>query len=397
MAILEPVTTVADSDITPLSGTPVVGGYQLTGDGTESVCLTAQDNPLENDIYQIPSGGGAWERRADFDTVTERAPFTEFWVLYGDRARTKWYLWNTEAPEPGVDPAYFQMDSRGAPSEAGGGLERSGGLIQLQDRGMQGLWQLPTIETDQYGLPISISSSELSGSYIEGLALRYVSDTQVALDPGAAFIPGISRIVEVDTTLTVTPLAGVHANYYAYLYESNGEGALELSTIAPSEPYFAHARTMEGDNTRRYLGMLKNNQFEDLIQFEDEVLGGSTVLRIYGASQDSDNILAWDTITSTTTTTLRTIGPSSGLASDRMVPASCRVAILFLQKSGANTQYFGWPLDQVYNIPAVTMQSSASEIRPGPMRLSPTQQLYHKTSAGTNTIHLFVLGYYDRR
>jgi hypothetical protein len=43
------------------------------------------------------------------------------------------------------------------------------------------------------------------------------------------------------------------------------------------------------------------------------------------------------------------------------------------------------------------MQSSASEIRPGPMRLSPTQQLYHKTSAGTNTIHLFVLGYYDRR
>lgn len=397
MATIDPVTTLSDTDVTPLSGTPTVGGYALVGDGTESVCLAGQDNPLENDIYEVPAGGGAWVRRSDFDTIDERKPFTEFWVLYGDNARTKWYLWNTEAPDPGAVAAQFQIDSRGAPAEVGGGLDRSGSLIALKNRGLQGLWQLPTIETDEFGLPVAITPSDLSASYIEGLALRYISDTMVALDPGAAFIPGINRIVEVENTLTGTPLPGVHANYYAYLYESNGEGAIELSTEEPTETYFGYGRTMTGDDTRRYLGMLKNNQFGDLIQFEDEVLGGSTVLRIYGAAQDSDNILAWNGITSTTTAQLRSIGPSATNASDRMVPASCRVAILFVQKGGSQTLRFGWPLDQVYNLPAVTMQNTLGEIRPGPCRISPDQELYHQTDAGTVVTHLFVLGYYDRR
>lgn len=397
MTTIAAVTSLAESNINPLSGTPIVGGYQLLGDGTESVCLTQQDNPLENDIYEVPAGGGAWVRRSDFDEVAERVPFTEFWVRFGDRARTKWYLWNIEPPEPGVDAPYFQMVSRGAPEEVGGGLERSGTLIQLQNRGLEGIWQLPTIETDQYGLPLSIESGNLGGGFIEGLPLRWVSDTQVAVDPGAAYIPEYNKIVELTATETLDQLTGVNAMYYAYLYEANGVGRIELSTTEPSEPYFGSARTMLGDDTRRYLGMLRNDPDGDVISFEDEILGGSTVLRIYGAGQDTDTVAAWNGISSSTTRTLRSIGPSATNAADRLVPASCRVAVILLQKAGAVTLRVGWPIDPRYNLAPITMQSSLAELRPGPVRLSPDQELYHQTSTGTATTFLFVNAYYDRR
>ena len=64
---LAPVDVVANSPLGALSGPGTIDGFTLTG--TTRILVRQQEDPIENGIYDVDTGG-AWARSADFDTGT---------------------------------------------------------------------------------------------------------------------------------------------------------------------------------------------------------------------------------------------------------------------------------------------------------------------------------------
>lgn len=252
------------------------------------------------------------------------------------------------------------------------------------------------IHVDDMGHIVHIESGGLGSGYIEGLGFGWEDADNARIRPGAAFVPALNRVVEVDADLVVPIPATVSENFYLYLKESAGAGFVEASTTQPEAPYFGSARTKIGDTSARYLGMVKNNALGQLIQFETEA-SGSLVFFTYGPGE-TDDVMGWNAVASSTTLAMRSIGPSAVFIENRMVPASCKLVNVLVQRAGTtNTSRIGWPLDQRYNILPVTINAGVSELRPQTLRLDPTQRLGHQMAAGTSTLTLFVNSYYDRR
>lgn len=92
--------------------------------------------------------------------------------------------------------------------------------------------------------------------FIQGLSVRYNTDSQFIVTPGRAWIPGMNRVVTLTAqhSQTVSGLTG-STWYYVYLYDNAGTGAIEISTTVPDPaPYAGAARTKTGDTTRRFVG-----------------------------------------------------------------------------------------------------------------------------------------------
>lgn len=102
--------------------------------------------------------------------------------------------------------------------------------------------------------PMSAAQGGVSSGYIEGLIPQWNSSNSITVMPGAAYIPGQSKTLNVTSALTLSGLSLAASTwYYLYLYESAGTPAVELVTTAPSAPYSGTARSKAGDTSRRFI------------------------------------------------------------------------------------------------------------------------------------------------
>ncbi|WP_353844760.1 hypothetical protein [Pseudomonas sp. MG-9] len=128
---------------------------------------------------------------------------------------------------------------------------------------------------------LTVAQGGVSKGYIEGLNFTWVSGTQLSISPGAAYIPGLSRPLEVANTLTISIASGSLAAdtfYYLYLYSNAGTPTLELSSTIADTYNGGTARQKSGDPSRRFLfsvrtgsggNFLKTVQNGDLLEYRN--------------------------------------------------------------------------------------------------------------------------------
>ena len=262
---------------------------------------------------------------------------------------------------------------------------------------IEGTYDRPSqIIVDDLGHIVHIESAGFGSDYISGLGYSWLNADAITVLPGSAYIPAYNRIVDLLAPITVPIPGTINRLYYLYLQESSGAGSVFVSLTSPDAEYYGTARTFPGDTSSRYIGCVKNDTAGRVIQFETEEFG-NRVLVIYGEAQDSQTLMGWDGITATTTLQERSIGGLAPTQPEKMVPSSARTVNVALEKGGTAEVRVGWPLDQSFGIAPVLIPSGTSVLRPGILRLSPTQSLYYKTTSGTATLYLMVLSYYERR
>ncbi len=141
-----------------------------------------------------------------------------------------------------------------------------------------------------------IEADALKG-YISGLGVSYTSSTTINVSAGAAYIPGLARIVRLPAGVDITPVMSTTArHYYVYLYEdASGIGQIEVVTTVPGV-YQSTARQKSGDSTRRYLGAINNTLTPSVRRFERE---GNFLL--YTDSESSEQVVGGSAATTNTT------------------------------------------------------------------------------------------------
>lgn len=97
-------------------------------------------------------------------------------------------------------------------------------------------------------------TTEFRKGYIDGLRLITVGDNAITVTAGSAYVPGLSKIVDMTANKVFTGLAvlGSRAQHHFYLIETGGVGDIEISLTAPQN-YYGTAYQKNGDATRRYL------------------------------------------------------------------------------------------------------------------------------------------------
>jgi hypothetical protein len=258
---------------------------------------------------------------------------------------------------------------------------------------------IKSLQIDDMGhvVDVEVRSDPIRRGYIDGLGFQWESADSVRVYPGAAYIPQIDRIVELDDELVVPIPGDIDENYFLYFNEQAGSGNVSVDTELPADPYFGNARTMLATPSNRYLGMVKNDMFGNVIQFSTEVAGGYVVY-IYGESHDSQQLMAADDLICTTTAQTWSIGLSNADPAFRLVPPSAFSANFYLQRADNATIRLGWPLDQVWGTPPIYFDGAAGDLYVHTARLGPDQTLYYKASTNNGTgLYIFVTSYFDRR
>jgi hypothetical protein len=129
-------------------------------------------------------------------------------------------------------------------------------------------------------------------TYISGLMFARASANTVAVYAGAAWIPGLSKVIEVQATV-FTPAAALAASsmYHLYLYQNNGVTAAELSGTPPTA-YAGFSYIKSGDGTRRYLGSLVTDASGSIIDFWCPRPGALRYITTIGTMRPVSNGLA---------------------------------------------------------------------------------------------------------
>jgi hypothetical protein len=230
-------------------------------------------------------------------------------------------------------------------------------------------------------------------NHIEGLTLRYTNTNEVTLDVGEAYIPSTDEVLTVTTPIVKTVPNAANGLYYAYLYKNVSTPDLEISTTAPAANYFGTASHKSGDNSRRYLGMLRNRDTGALLAFECEDLGGNTVFYHYTNNAVADYLTAIEG--GADPTQVAAIGPSATTAAKRLVSPKARMVWLagYILGSGGPIGHVGCgPGTSGAQIPVEGARTMFFWTR-----MSPSQELEWYTVPNTANIQIYVNGYYERR
>lgn len=404
MAIVETyeVTLVATANLTLFGDGQFdegTHGTLLSAHPGGTILLTAQTNPVENGPWTY--GAGAWSRMSPFGEGEETSFLlrgTAFVVAEGDYQNSVWRATSPSSSTPSIDPTSYRIVEKPVgPPEPGSGIDESPtGVWSLKNIVAGGTVAYPSSLTfNSEGRITDAASGAVGSGYIEGLGLEYVSATQVRLNVGAAAIPGPNRIVEVSAPITADQLNNdPNAVYYAYLYETNRVGQLELSDTAPASPYFGSARTMTLNTSRRYLGMIKNNSLGQVMEFEGEVQGGSSVLITYGVHVNADHRIV--NADGSTTVQTKSVGPSALIAQERLVSPTARLGWVYYDLSnitatgeariGAQPNLTGMP-------PVYAKDADGYRL----VRFGPNQEFSWQMVNAGNSISVYVAGYYERR
>lgn len=100
------------------------------------------------------------------------------------------------------------------------------------------------------------SGGGAEADFIAGLELSIVGNTwdeTVQVSPGAAWVPGLNKVVRLAAATNCTPGSLTAQQYYVYLGESGGSPTLECSATEPAY-YQGDAMVKTGDNTKRFIG-----------------------------------------------------------------------------------------------------------------------------------------------
>lgn len=104
--------------------------------------------------------------------------------------------------------------------------------------------------------------------YIDGLKMIYVGPNAVTVSSGAAYIPGLGRVVRLPAAGAKTGIAlGNNAWGHVYLYLNAGVPDIKIVTTAPAATYNGTARTMTGDTSSRYIGSVLTDASGNIFNF----------------------------------------------------------------------------------------------------------------------------------
>jgi hypothetical protein len=377
--VLEADTTLSGTMTTP-------DGVVL--DAGDYVLATAQASALQNGIWVVDLA--AWVRPTE--GLDYRKGF-EVRVLEGSVHELSMWLQINEGV-PDTSSTLFRKESEGRLYEGSQGIDINGYQVLIEPTGvLAGTYELATINVDAQGRILSATGSSVSSSFIEGLAFEYVNATQVKLKTGSAYIPGINRIVPVIAEITSTVVAGANAVTYLYMYETNGVGQFETSSTAPDAPYSGHARYKTGDQTRRFIGMLRNDGSGNLIPFNCEVLAGNIYRLTYGLENTNTTMRVLNATSSGTTVQTVDISPTAATAANRFVGPSAMSAFVYWITTGSGTKQMGY-----------TPSGNPPRILPAASNgldwtdLGNAHELRYKFNVGSvDTLQLFINGFLGRR
>lgn len=115
-----------------------------------------------------------------------------------------------------------------------------------------------------------------------GLAMQYVSPTQLRVTSGAAWVESAGQMVALTAAVTIT-LSGLSASTWGHVYlVYNGAAAPSVEVVpdAPAAPFFGNARSKSGANgtSRRYLGSVKISPTANAMHKFDHMLGDNSIV-----------------------------------------------------------------------------------------------------------------------
>ena len=378
-AVLETNTTLSGAMTTPDGVSLVAGDYVLAAGQTSGVL---------NGIWVVDAA--AWVRPTE--GIDYRKGF-EVRVLQGSNNELSLWLQSNDGI-PDTSSTTFRKESHGRLYEGVGAIQINGYQVSLQNTGITpGVYELPTLTVGADGRILGISGGDISAAFVEGLNFEYVSATQVKLKAGNAYIPGINRIISTVTDLTSNVVAGANAVTYLYLYETNGVGQLETSSTGPDVPYLGTARYKTGDQTRRYLGMIRNDASGNLIPFNSEVLAGNIFKLTYGLDHNSTTLRVLNATAAATTVQTVDVSPTAATVANRLAGPGAMSAFIYWITTGSATKQIGY-----------TPSGNPPRILPAASNgfdwidLGNLHELRYKFNvASVDTLQLFVNGYMGRR
>lgn len=224
---------------------------------------------------------------------------------------------------------------------------------------------------------------QLPKGYIDGLKMEWVSGTSLRVTSGAAYVPGLDRVLELPAAVTKAGLSlSASTWYHVYGYLNSGVPDIEVSTTSPGSPYYGTARSKSGDPSRRYIGSIKSNASSEIIPFGHYPLSNEVKYR----NNVSDNLLV---NTATTVPIVFSLAP--------LVPLTSRIVQIFAESGAGDLVFISNPDLAVNPSTVILFYLRASQQIYGTMETSSNQEINVRLGPSGYGVYVYVNGYnYDR-
>lgn len=164
-------------------------------------------------------------------------------------------------------------------------------------------------------------------NYISGLTVNWISNTQIQVTVGQAYVEQAGLVIELTADQTITPSLSASEWHYVYLMSN---GSCEVSTTAPVIYYGTAKSKNSAGNKWRCIGQFVTNSSSQIIEFQHN----PTVSKwTYPKASD---VATYRLINSTTTTTTLQQSLSS------LVPSFCNLVTLKIANSATSGSGVGW-------------------------------------------------------
>lgn len=125
-------------------------------------------------------------------------------------------------------------------------------------------------DADAAAMRLTLGVVNGTSGQIDGLAVNVTSSTSVAIGNGAAWVPGLNKVVRLPAGVIYTPTRVASSFLHAYLTEVSGVPDVVFSTVEPV-PYLGDARIMTGNSSMRYIGSCLCSAASNLFSQQHEV------------------------------------------------------------------------------------------------------------------------------
>lgn len=141
-------------------------------------------------------------------------------------------------------------------------LNIENGIFDLGDAVESESARVDDLETDVTALQ---SSTLADTSFITGLELKWISTTQVQVQPGACWTPGAGQAGTNPSPITLSPTLAANDWYYVY---ASVLGSSLTYTVSTTEPqiYFGQAKQMTGNPAQRFIGACRTNASSQILK-----------------------------------------------------------------------------------------------------------------------------------
>ncbi len=145
---------------------------------------------------------------------------------------------------------------------------------------------------------------------ITGLKMSRPTANSLTVSGGAAYVPGLNKIVVVPSPITKSGIVVAAATWlHGYLLETAGGASdVEWVTTAPAAAYSGTARTKTGDTTRRYIGSVRSAGANTIYKF-DHVLADSSIVYLDNTAVSPFLLVAGGAATTATAVSAAAVAP----------------------------------------------------------------------------------------